>query len=154
VWELTSRLTNDNCVIGIYQNDIPKRALLLSEALMGMNAGAPVALVVEGDDMQREMMATLLEESEFSAIQCENAEAAVSVLKKMGAHVAVILTDVNLAGQVDGMQLAHFANQNYPNIHVIVTSADALTKKLPEGVTFMPKPWVALELLRHAVRSQ
>jgi CheY-like chemotaxis protein len=154
VWELISRITNDNCVIGICQNDIPKRALPLSEALMGVNAVAPVALVVEGDDMQREMMATLLEESEFSAIQCENAEAAVSLLKKMGAHVAVILTDVNLAGQVDGMQLAHFAHQNYPNIHIIVTSADALTKKLPEGVTFMPKPWVALELLRHAVRSQ
>jgi hypothetical protein len=82
VWELTSRITNDNCVIGIYQNDIPKRALLLSEALMGVNAVAPVALVVEGDDMQREMVATLLEESEFSVIQCENAEAAVSVLKK------------------------------------------------------------------------
>jgi hypothetical protein len=82
VWELTSRITNDNCVIGTYQNDIPKRALPLSEALMGVNAVAPVALVVEDDDMQREMLATLLEESEMSVIQCENAEAAVSVLKK------------------------------------------------------------------------
>ena len=81
---------------------------------MGVNAVAPVALVVEDDDMQREMMATLLEESEFSVIQCENAEAAVSVLKKMGARVAVMLTDVNLASQVDGLQLAHFAHQNYP----------------------------------------
>jgi two-component system, cell cycle response regulator CpdR len=93
---------------------------------MGVNGVAPVALIVEDDDMQREMMATLLEESEFSVIQCENAQAAVSVLKKMGAHVAVMLTDAN--GQVDGMQLAHFAHQNYPNIHVIVTSAYALTK--------------------------
>ena len=49
---------------------------------MGVNAVAPVALVVEGDDMQRDMMATLLEEIEFSAIQCANAETAVSVLKK------------------------------------------------------------------------
>jgi hypothetical protein len=34
VW-ITNRITNDNCVIGIYQNDIPKRALPLSEAVDG-----------------------------------------------------------------------------------------------------------------------
>ena len=120
---------------------------------MGASALAPNALVVEDDVMQRETLAMLLEESGMGVIQCENAEAALSVPRKMAAHVAVMVTDVNLTGQIDGVQLAHFAHQRYPNIHVIVTSAFDLTKKLPEGTTFMPKPWVALELLREAVRS-
>jgi DNA-binding NtrC family response regulator len=118
------------------------------------SAFVPIALVVEDDEMQREMVAMLLEESEMDVIQCENAEAALSVLKKMGALVAIMFTDVNLTGEIDGVQLAHFAHQHYPNIHVIVTSGVQLTKQLPEGTTFMPKPWVALELLREAVRSQ
>ena len=118
------------------------------------SAFVPIALVVEDDEMQREMVAMLLEESEMDVIQCENAEAALSVLKKMGALVAIMFTDVNLTGEIDGVQLAHFAHQHYPNIHVIVTSGVELTKQLPEGTTFMPKPWVALELLREAVRSQ
>ena len=33
----------------------------------------PVALVVEDDVMQREMVAMLLQESEMGVIQCENA---------------------------------------------------------------------------------
>ena len=45
----------------------------------------PVALVVEDDAMQRELVAMLLQESEMGVIQCENAEAALDVLEKMGA---------------------------------------------------------------------
>jgi hypothetical protein len=37
---------------------------------------------------------------------------------------------------------------------VIVTSGIALTKNLPEGATFMPKPWLPLDVLREAERSQ
>ena len=36
----------------------------------------PIALVVEDDEMQREMVAMLLEESEIGVIQCESGEAA------------------------------------------------------------------------------
>ena len=56
--------------------------------------------------------------------------------------------------QADGVELAHFTHQHYPNINVIVTSGRALTKELPDGATFMPKPWMALDLLRQAERSQ
>jgi len=61
---ITSRITNDNCVI--------KRALPYRRRLMGVSAVAPVALVVGGDDMQREMVATLLEESESGHMQRNN----------------------------------------------------------------------------------
>jgi hypothetical protein len=61
---------------------------------------------------------------------------------------------VSLKGQIDGVELANFTNQHYPNIHVIVTSGCAPTKRLPEGATFMPKPWIPLDLLREAERSK
>jgi hypothetical protein len=35
-----------------------------------------------------------------------------------------------------------------------VTSGRALTKSLPEGATFMPKPWLAFDVLREAQRSR
>ena len=114
----------------------------------------PVALVVEDDAMQRELVAMLLQESEMGVIQCENAEAALDVLEKMGALLSMMFTDVNLTGHIDGVELAHFTHQHYPNINVIVTSGRALTKELPDGATFMPKPWMALDLLREAERSQ
>jgi two-component system, cell cycle response regulator CpdR len=114
----------------------------------------PIVLVVEDDVLQRELAVVLLEASEMDVIQCESAERALRVLEKMGGSVSMIFTDVKLAGKIDGVELAHFATQCYPDIHVIVTSGLALTKNLPEGATFMPKPWLPLDVLREAERSQ
>jgi DNA-binding NtrC family response regulator len=114
----------------------------------------PIALVVEDDVWQRELAVVLLEDSEMDVIQCESAEGALRVLEKMGGCVSMLFTDVNLVGKIDGVELAHFATQYYPNINVIVTSGLALAKSLPEGALFMPKPWLPLELLREAERSQ
>jgi DNA-binding NtrC family response regulator len=115
----------------------------------------PIALVVEDDVLQRELaVVVLLEECEMGVIECENAEGALRVLAKMGDCVSMIFTDVALAGKIDGLELAYFARQCYPDIHVIVTSGRALTKSLPEGATFMPKPWLALDVLREAQRSR
>jgi two-component system cell cycle response regulator CpdR len=115
----------------------------------------PIALVVEDDALERELMAALLEEeSRMGVIQCQSAEEALRVLEKMGGDVSTIFADVNLAGKIDGVELAHFTTQCYPNIHVVVTSGLALTKSLPKGATFMPKPWLPLDVLREAERSQ
>jgi DNA-binding NtrC family response regulator len=113
-----------------------------------------IALVVEDDVLQSELAAVLLNESEIGVIQCQSAEEALRALEKIGESVSMIFTDVNLAGKIDGVELAHFVTQQYPNLRVIVTSGLALTKSLPEGAMFMPKPWLPLDLLREAGRLQ
>jgi len=121
----------------------------------------PITLVVEDDPMQREIVVMLLEESEMGVIQCESAEAAVEVMNKLGSSLSLLYTDVNLAGPLDGVELAHFAQENHPNIHVVVAyihvvvaSGHVLEKDLPDAAMFMPKPWLTLDLLREAERSQ
>jgi two-component system cell cycle response regulator CpdR len=113
-----------------------------------------IALVVEDDVWQRELVVILLEESKLDVIQCQSAEEALRVLKKMGWCMSMMFTDVSLAGKIDGVELAHFAMQRYPKLRVIVTSGAALTRSLPEGAMFMPKPWRPLDVLREAERLQ
>jgi len=96
----------------------------------------------------------LLEDSKMDVIQCGSAEEALHILEEMGGGVSLMFTDVNLAGKIDGVDLAHFASQHHPKIHVIVTSGRALTKDLPEGAMFMPKPWRPRDVEREAERSQ
>ena len=69
------------------------------------------ALIVEDDPMQREMIALLLEESEVDVIECESAEAAEAVLERAGGSVVLMLTDVQLAGHMSGVELAHIARK-------------------------------------------
>jgi DNA-binding NtrC family response regulator len=118
-----------------------------------MGQMAPIALVVEDDPLQRELAAILLEENKMGVIQCESAEAALVALEKMGGAIAMIFTDVNLAGKIDGVELAHFTTELYPNVHVTVTSGYARPRGLPDGATFLPKPWLPLDVLREAERS-
>jgi CheY-like chemotaxis protein len=113
-------------------------------------ASRPLALIVEDDSAQREILNVLLEESEIKVLECESAEAAVLLLEKVGPHLCLLFTDVQLAGHMDGATLAVFAKQHFPNLPVIVTSGRPCPKQLPSGAKFMPKPWRALDVLREA----
>jgi DNA-binding NtrC family response regulator len=121
---------------------------------MGQASFKPTALVVEDEQLQRELVAALLEESEIGVIQCDNAEAALRVLEMMGASLSLLFTDVKLPGRIDGVELAHFAHKQYPDMHVIVTSGLPLAVNLPEGTTFIAKPWNPTELLLDVKHSQ
>ena len=122
---------------------------------MGQSAPLkPIVLVVEDDPYQRALMAVLLEESGMTVIQCKSAEEAFRVLQRTGERLAMMFTDVSLAGDIDGVDLARFARQWYPHVRVLVTSGLELTKRLPDGTMFMPKPWLPLDVLREAERSR
>ena len=111
-----------------------------------------IALVVEDDPIQREVIVTLLEESEMQVIQCESGEAAELVLEHVGADLTTLLTDVNLAGSMDGIELAQIAHQRFPELHIVIMSANPRVSRLPDGTSFIAKPWRPLELLREAGR--
>jgi CheY-like chemotaxis protein len=107
-----------------------------------------IALVVEDDALQRETIVTLLEESEMDVIQCESGEAAALVLDHVGDCLTTLLTDVNLAGTMDGVELAQIAHERFPALRIVVLSANPRVSRLPDGAQFIAKPWNPLELLR------
>ncbi len=112
------------------------------------------ALIVEDDPMQREMICLLLEESDYNVIQCESAEAAEMVIEEVGGGLSLMMTDVNLAGRLTGVELAFIAKQHNPGLDVVVTSGRPLKQPLPDGAKFWPKPWAALDVLREAEMAQ
>ncbi|MGY3440227.1 response regulator [Bradyrhizobium sp. USDA 4473] len=108
------------------------------------------ALVVEDDPMQREMISLLLEESEFDVISCESAEAAELVLQGNSDNVVLMMTDVELAGHMTGIELAYAAKKYKPDLDVVVTSGRPLRQRLPDGAMFWSKPWAPLDVIRLA----
>jgi two-component system cell cycle response regulator CpdR len=114
----------------------------------------PIALIVEDEPMQREMIALLLEQCDYDVIQCESAEAAELVLQKNSGCLAMLMTDVNLAGRMNGVELAHLAKQRNPRLDVVVTSGRPLPQPLPDGAKFWSKPWAPLDVLREAEIAQ
>jgi DNA-binding NtrC family response regulator len=105
----------------------------------------PTALVVEDDPIQREMIALLLEETDYEVIQFEDAETAELALSR---QPALLVTDVTLVGAMTGIELAERAREVHPSLRVIVMSGQPLARALPDGVTFFEKPFYAIELIR------
>jgi DNA-binding NtrC family response regulator len=111
------------------------------------------ALIVEDDALQREMISLLLEESRFDVIECESAEAAELVLERRGYSLSFMMTDVQLAGRMNGVELAHIAKKCNPAMDVIVTSGRPLPQALPDGAKFWSKPWAPLDVVREAEKT-
>ena len=114
-----------------------------------------VALIVEDDPDLRDLAAALLEETELDVVEVESADAAVAYLQERGGEVAMMFADVRLPGDMDGVQLAKAACTLWPTIRIVLTSGDpgAVSDDLPDGVTFMPKPWRGLDVLVEAEKA-
>jgi CheY-like chemotaxis protein len=110
----------------------------------------PLAIVVEDDEIQREMASVVLEECELDVIPCETAEAAAAILESLERQPTMLFTDVQLPGALTGADLAYLVRSKYPDARVLVTSGDDPPPPLPDGARFMPKPWRAVELIREA----
>jgi CheY-like chemotaxis protein len=118
------------------------------------NPISPIALVVEDDASQREVISVLLEESQYVVMECQSAEAAALAVRELGSELTLLIIDVNLAGGMDGIELAFFARQQSPTADIIVTSGRPLKQPLPTGAKFWQKPWTSLDLLREAAMLQ
>jgi DNA-binding response OmpR family regulator len=120
-----------------------------SDAMGQKERIAPLALIVEDDADQRHLVAALLEESDLDVIECESAEAALSVMQRYGNRVLLVFVDIRLPGIIDGVDLARTVRSHWSHVRVIVTSGDPGDRlnHLPREAAYMQKPWRALDVL-------
>jgi len=115
-----------------------------------------IALVVETDQERRALVATLLEESDLQVIECDSAEAALAVMDMKGDHMAMVVTDVELAGRLDGVELAQNLEAHHPELPVIMISAEPSQRvgEWPDNVVRLGRPWRPLDVLIVAERAR
>ncbi|HMO28849.1 response regulator [Enterovirga sp.] len=113
------------------------------------------ALIVEDDRGQSELAALLLEEFDLRVIQVASAEEALGRLCDLSEEIGVVLIDIHLEGEMDGLALAERVAVLWPTLSVLVTSGDvdAAACGLPPRATFIPKPWRPLDIVAAAERA-
>ena len=115
--------------------------------------------MVEDEGAIREMIAEVLSDEGFNIIKLPTADAAIELLEMSElSSVRLIVTDINLPGRQDGIDLAVEARRTYPGIPVIFISgrpaklADAYTA-LGDPVAFLQKPFTFAALLKRVESS-
>jgi DNA-binding NtrC family response regulator len=116
----------------------------------------PIALVVEADREERALVSMLLEESDMQVIECDSAEAALAVVERKGDQMAMVFTDVGLAGRMDGVALAQNLDAHHPEVAVVVISAESNRRvdDLPDNVVYLAQPWRPMDVLIVAERAR
>jgi DNA-binding NtrC family response regulator len=105
-----------------------------------------IALVVEDDPFQRAFVADLLKDEGLQVVECASAEAAEFVLVSTGNELRALVTDVNLAGDMSGVELGHFAKRRFPDLNVVMVSGRG-SPHIPHNARFLMKPYLPEQLL-------
>jgi DNA-binding NtrC family response regulator len=105
-----------------------------------------IALIVEDDPLQRAFLADLLKEQGLEVVECASAEAAELVLVSTGTELRALVTDVNLAGDMSGVELAQYAKRKFPRLNVVMVSGNG-PPFIPQDTRFLMKPYLPDELL-------
>jgi CheY-like chemotaxis protein len=107
----------------------------------------PVILVVEDDYLLRMHAADIISDAGFEVIEAANADEAIAILESRD-DVAVVFTDIQMPGSMDGLKLARAVRGRWPPIKIITTSGQCLVEDidLPQGGRFLPKPYSAVQV--------
>ena len=97
-------------------------------------------LIVEDDQLLRLFTVQMVEEAGFRALQANNADEAVAILEAR-SDIALLLTDINMSGGMDGLKLAHAVRNRWPPIKIIVISGRVSEYDLPTDSRFLAKPY-------------
>jgi CheY-like chemotaxis protein len=102
----------------------------------------PVVLIVEDEFLLRMEAVDMIAAAGFEAIEAANADAAIEILEAR-RDIAVVFTDIQMPGSMDGLKLARAVRGRWPPIKIVATSGHVHVAEtdLPEGGRFLPKPY-------------
>jgi two-component system, response regulator PdtaR len=101
-------------------------------------------LVVEDDPLVRALAVEIVEEAGYVALEASDADEAVAILETR-SDIALLFTDINMPGSIDGLKLAHAVRDRWPPIKIVMVSGKvALTADdMPSNSQFFAKPYQA-----------
>ena len=110
-------------------------------------ARRPVVLIVEDELLIRLHAAGIIEDAGFDVIEASNADQAIAILE-FRPDIAVLFTDIQMPGSMDGLKLAAAVKGRWPPIRIVATSGlvHVGPGDLPEGGRFLPKPYNPTQL--------
>jgi CheY-like chemotaxis protein len=106
-------------------------------------------LFVEDEAVTRMDMTDFLRQSGFTVTEAANAAEAVDILNSK-LTIDLVITDVKMPGDMDGVVLARWVRENRPGVEVILVSGDTRSiEQLPTSGdgAFLPKPYTGRALL-------
>ena len=108
----------------------------------------PVVLVVEDEMLLRMRAVDMVEDAGYTPVEAVDADEAVEILESR-SDIALMFTDIQMPGSMDGLGLAHSVHERWPPIKIIVVSGALKLAdiELPADSRFFGKPLEPKEMI-------
>jgi CheY-like chemotaxis protein len=108
-----------------------------------------VILVVEDELLIRLNAVEMIAEAGFEVVEAASADEAIAILEGR-LDIAVVFTDIQMPGSMDGLKLAAAVRDRWPPIVIVATSGRVKLGPgdLPEGGRFLAKPYSPAEITK------
>ncbi len=109
----------------------------------------PLILVVDDEALLRLIAADVLEDGGYRVLEAADAGSALALLAEH-QDVGVLFTDVNMPGDLDGIDLAREVHRRWPHVKLVITSGRVHPSgaDLPDSGRFVAKPYSPQKLLQ------
>jgi CheY-like chemotaxis protein len=107
-----------------------------------------VVLVVEDEMLLRIRTVDMVEDAGFTSLEAVDADEAVAILESR-SDIALLFTDIQMPGSMDGLKLAHAVHERWPPIKIILVSGQLKLANIdiPADSRFFGKPLEASEMI-------
>ncbi len=113
--------------------------------------GGHTIMVVEDDEAVRSLVVEVLQSFNYNVIEAETGDAAIERWHGCRDEVDLLLTDMVMPGEANGLDVARHCIASKPNLKVIYTSGYSSELfgsgvHLEDGVNYLPKPYFSGKL--------
>lgn len=122
----------------------------MTDAELTPAGAACTILVVDDNDTARWLLGEMLAAEGYVVLEANCAADALEILER-SPEVRAVVTDIEMPGSIDGLELARRIVADFPGVAVLLTSGRHQPARdgLPQATRFMPKPYGYNELLAH-----
>jgi len=116
-----------------------------------LQLGKETILVVEDDQVLRDVVAGVLDRSGYQVLQAASGQQAIDAWAKQGAKVDLLLTDLIMSEGLTGLELAQRFRRERPSLKVVIMSGHILDQGLEaipaqEKILYLHKPFATTTL--------
>jgi CheY-like chemotaxis protein len=108
----------------------------------------PIVLIVEDEMLLRMRVVDMMEDAGYVPVEAVDADEAMAILRSR-SDIVLMLTDVQMPGSMNGLQLAHAVREHWPPIKIILASGQLKLSgsDIPPGSRFFGKPLQSAEII-------
>lgn len=114
---------------------------------MAFSHRRPQALIVDGQPFAGMVASDILRETGFDTFHAYDAADAIALLRSHPG-IQVLVTEADLPGLIDGVELSQRVSAERPQVRLLVTEGmrNVQTSDVPEGARVLKKPFSSAEL--------